>query len=112
MTVSIWSLGADNRYRVNPTSIRTITVPPVETEAKIFCMQEHLNTTEYVSVSLGDMIGVSLPENNPISVLRTNENLTQSILWAPNFDNTSLNLMSINGISLHVYATIGELKAN
>ena len=75
-------------------------------------MQEHLNTTEYVSVSLGDMIGVSLPENNPISVLRTNENLTQSILWAPNFDNTSLNLMSINGISLHVYATIGELKEN
>ena len=70
MTVAVWSLDIKtNTYVLSPGSARNITLNPIRTLAKIFCVEESLDESDYVEVSQGDVIGVVLGPNNAIPVL-------------------------------------------
>ena len=70
MTVGVWSLDTNtNVYRLTEGSDRTITLVPIATLAKVFCVEETLEVSNFVSVTQNDVIGVVLPNNNAIPVL-------------------------------------------
>ena len=113
ITVAVWSLDtATNTYIVSPSSIRNITLQPIQTLAKIFCVEESLNETEYVVVSTGDLIGVVLPSNNVIPVISSNSESAISMKFSQSevpLSFLKLELLNSTGIALHLYASIGKL---
>ncbi len=114
MKVAVWSLDvASNTYIVNPRSIRFITLTAVQTLAKIFCVQEPINQTEYVSVSHGDVIGLSLHSANAIPIVGSSS-LNSTTLLKVNTekdfpsDMSEADLMTMTTRTLHLHATLGK----
>ena len=64
MTVAAWRL-VGGTYQLVQGTTRTLTLSPVQTLAKIFCVEEALDPADDVAVSMGDVIGVVLPSTNP-----------------------------------------------
>ena len=96
---------------VSPSSIRTITLQPVQTLAKIFCVEETLSETEYIVVSRGHVIGVVLPSINGTPIISFNASSEKYIMKTQsdgslNIDQSSLFTQS--GIALQLNATIGK----
>ena len=50
MTVAVWSWDAATAYILCPSSIRTITLQPVQTQAKIFCVVKFLTETKHYNI--------------------------------------------------------------
>ena len=112
MTVAVWSLDTDtNAYIVSPSSIRTITLQPVQTLAKIFCVEESVNQSEFVQVSLGDVIGVVLPSSNAIPIISSSVDPLIAIKKHPRnespVDLLQSDLSYLSSTALHLYATVG-----
>ena len=101
-------------YILSPSSIRTITLQPVQTQAKIFCVVKFLTETKHIILSLGNVIGVVLPSNNPIPIVRSNVSSKKYIMKNSqsdyHFNITQRNLLPINETVLLLYATIGIAK--
>ena len=115
MTVAVWSLDvATDTYVVNPNSIKTITLQPVQTLAKIFCIEESLDERDFILVSQNDVIGVVLPSSNPIPILGSNADpsiqLRRHISSTSPADVISSELTTLSSSVLHLYATIGRLQ--
>ena len=113
MTVAVWSLDtATNTYIVSPSSIRTITLQPVQTLAKIFCVEECLSETDYITVSKGDVIGVVLPSNLSIPIVSSSASSEKLIIKHSRSDsplNLSCSMLCPKyETALHFYATIGK----
>ena len=113
MTVAAWRLDA-GMYRLIQGTSRTITLTPIETKAKIFCKEEALDPVDYVLVSEGDVIGVVLPNTNPIPVVSSNAGSGSSL--RRHLQNTSpTDLMGseftdMPNLALHVYAKLGKYR--
>ena len=113
MIVAVWSLDtATNTYIVSPTSIRTITLQPIQTLAKIFCVEELLSENDFVLVSTGDVIGVVLPSNGAIPIVSSNANPPLSIMKRSQngnpIDLLQSDLIDLSSSALHLYATISK----
>ena len=110
MTVGVWSLDTNtNVYRLTEGSARTITLVPVAMLAKVFCVEETLEASNFVSVTQNDVIGVLLPNDNAIPVLsastglsliRHNQVVISSSLMASEFSTSS-------NTGLHLYSNLG-----
>ncbi len=114
MTVAVWSLDvATDTYIVNSNSIKTITLQPVQTLAKIFCTVESLDERDFILVSQNDVIGVVLPSSNPIPILGSNADpsiqLGRHISSTSPADVISSELTTLSSSVLHVYATVGKV---
>ena len=114
MTVAVWSLNtATNTYTVSPSSIKTITLQPVQTLAKVFCIEESLNETEFVQVSQDDVIGVVLPSSNAIPIISFSLESHKHVLkYSEN--ETPVNVLQYNArkednVSMHLRATLSKL---
>ena len=111
MTVGVWSLDSSaTTYQLTSGSNRTITLTPVATLAKIFCVLESLDPADYVFVSQNDVIGVTLPASNAIpvlssasgsSLLRHSEAVNTASLLASGFNTT-------DNRGLHLYSNLGK----
>ena len=117
MTVSVWSLDtATNTYIVSPSSIRIITLQPIQTLAKIFCVEESLNETDYITVSKGDVIGVVLPSSISIPIVSSSTSSEKFIMKHSRNDsplNLSCSMLCPEyETALHLYATIGKSILN
>ncbi len=88
MTVAAWRLEAGTYLLIQGTN-RTISLDPIDTKAKIFCVEETLVPGDYVSVSQGDFIGVVLPSTNPIPVVSTDAGSSSSLMKHPQSVGTS-----------------------
>ena len=115
MTVAVWSMdAATSTYIVSPVSIRTITLLPVQTRAKIFCVVTFLTETDYIILSHGDVIGMVLPSNNPIPIVSSQVSSEKYTMKHSQSDYplniTQSNLLPITETVLHLYATIGMPK--
>ena len=103
-----------NQYELLPESDHTLElVQPASTLAKIFCKTEVLEPSEYVRVQTDDVIGVSLPTQNPLPILASDATgyslMMNGTLNAPG---TVLlaDLDEASSMTLHLYPTIGEHK--
>ena len=113
MTVAVWSLHtATNTYIVSSSSIRTITLQPNQTLAKIFCVEESLSENDSVLVSTGDVIGVVLSSSNAIPIVSSNANAPVSIMKHSQNENPidllQSDLIDLSNSALHLYATISK----
>ena len=114
MTVAAWSL-EDDTYRVIPGSSSTISLTPVMTHAKIFCIKETLDSANYVAMAEGDVVGVVLPSSNPIPVVSTNADSSQLMKHSQSTSATDLlgsEFTTISDSALHVYANLGMTKCH
>ncbi len=113
MTVAVWRLDLNtNTYNVLTDTVRIITLQPVTTLAKIFCVEETLDPAEYVQVSQGDVIGAVLPSNNPIPVIGSNTGFSFSLMKHSQ-NSATTNLLSsefttLGVTALHLYTTLGK----
>ena len=112
MTVGVWSLDTNtNVYRLTEGSARTITLVPVATLAKVFCVEETLEASNSVSVAQNDVIGVVLPNNNAIPVLTSNAALSlirhSQAVTTPSLVASEFSTTSNRG--LHLYSNLGML---
>ena len=113
MTVAVWSLDtAINTYIVSPSSIRTITLQPITTLAKIFCVEHNLGETEYSMVSPGDVIGIVLPSTNAIPIVSTSAGSEKYIVKHAQNEHplnvVQSKLQAVYETTLHLYATVGK----
>ena len=103
-----------NQYELLPGSDHTLElVQPVSTLPKIFCKTEVLEASEYVRVQIGDVIGVSLPTQNPLPILANGANGYS--LMRHNTLNASSTIQSaalseVSSMALHLYPTIGKTQ--
>ena len=101
-----------NQYELLPGSDYTLElVQPASTPAKIFCKTEILQTSEYVRVQTGDVIGVSLPTQNPLPILASGANgyslMRHNAINAPSTLQAAA-LSEVSSMALHIYPTIGK----
>ena len=114
MTVAVWSLDIKtNTYVLSPGSARNISLNPIRTLAKIFCVEESLDESDYVEVSQGDVIGVVLGLNNAIPVLGSAASsgaftLEQSQNEYP--QNIPRQSLSTLNMLLHLYASTSGIR--
>ena len=113
-TLSVWRLNsAMNQYELVPGSDYTLQlVQPVSTLAKIFCKTEVLQPQDYVRVQAGDVIGVSMPTQNPLPLVASEAvgfNLMKhSEIAAP----AALQMSALNdapNMAMHLFPTIRTL---
>ena len=112
-TLGVWRLNAAmNQYELLPGSDYTLQlVQPVSTPAKIFCQTEVLQPQDYVRVQSGDVIGVSMPAQNPLPLVASDA--TGYSLMMNSALNTPATLQSASlsegtNMALHLYPTIGK----
>ena len=109
----MWRLNTElNQYELLPGSDHTLElVQPASTPAKIFCKTEVLQASEYVRVQTGDVIGVSLPTQNPLPLVSSGATgyslLMNDALNAPGTLQLAA-LSETSSMALHLYPTIGE----
>ncbi len=114
MTVALWRLDSNtNTYNVITDTVRIITLQPVTTLAKIFCIEETLDPSEYVQVSQGDVIGAVLPSSNPVPVIGSNTGSTFFSLMKHSHNSVAINLLSselttLSETALHLYTTLSK----
>ena len=114
MTVAVWRLDSNtNTYNVLTDTVRIITLQPVTTLAKIFCVEETLDPAEYVQVSQGDVIGAVLPSSNPVPVIGSNTGSTFFSLMKHSHNSVAINLLSselttLSETALHLYTTLSK----
>ena len=112
-TLGVWRLNAAmNQYELLPGSEYILQlVQPVSTPAKIFCKTEILQAQDYVRVQTGDIIGVSLPTQNPLPLVASDATgyslMMNSVLNTP-ATLQSASLSEGTNMALHLYPTIGK----
>ena len=101
-----------NQYDLLPGSDYTLQlVQPVNTPAKIFCKTEVLQPQDYVRVQSGDVIGVSMPTQNPLPLVASDA--TGYSLMMNSALNTQATLQSASlsegtNMALHLSPIIGK----
>ena len=113
MTVAVWRLDTGtNTYRVVTGSSRTITLVPTQTLAKIFCVEETLDSADSVFVMQNDVIGAVLPSSNPIPVVSSDPSSSSSLMRhsqsSSAIDLLNSELTSLSGTALHLYGSISK----
>ena len=111
MTVGVWSLDASETiYLLTAGSSGTITLVPVATLAKVICVEETLNPTDYIFVSQNDVIGVVLPATNAIPVLSstTGVALTRHSQTTTSSSLVRSQFTSVSNSALHLYSNLGK----
>ena len=106
MTVAAWRLEGGTYQLVQGTA-RMLTLSPVQTLAKVFCVEEVLDPADYATVSMGDVIGVVLPSTNPIPVISSNTG--SSLMRHPQTRTTNLlgsEFTTLPDSALHLYAKL------
>jgi len=93
-------------------SIKNITLQPVQTLAKIFCVEVALMEEEYVHVSEGDVLGVILPSLNRIPIVGSSEEVDRYFLQYSSAEiSASIKFSGITNESnlfAHLFATVGK----
>ena len=113
MTVAVWSLdSATNTYMASRDSIKNVILQPVQTPAKIYCVEVALLEEEYFPVSQGDVIGVVLPSENKIPVVGFSEQMDNHFLQYSSKEMFTpiqvSGLRSGRNLFVHLSATIGK----
>ena len=112
-TVGVWRLNSvTNQYELLQASDYTLQlVQPASTPAVIFCRMELLQPQDYVRVETGDVIGVSLPQQNPLPIVASGATgyslKTHTALNAPPAIQQFV-LTDASSMALHLYPTIGR----
>ena len=112
-TVGVWRLNnATTQYELLQGSDYTLQlVQPASTPAVIFCKTELLQPQDYVRVETGDVIGVSLPQQNPLPIVASGATgyslKTQSASNTPTAMQRST-LTDASSVALHLYPTTGR----
>lgn len=112
-TVGVWRMNAAmNQYELVPGSDHTLelTQPPT-TPARIFCKTEMLNPMDYASVQTGDVIGVSMPTQNPLPLVAsdaTGFNLMRDSGVGALADLQMATLNDAPNMAMHLFPTIGK----
>ena len=116
-TLGVWKLNAAmNQYELIPGSNYTLQlVQPVSTPARIFCQTAVLQPQDYVRVQTGDVIGVTMPAQNPLPLVASDA--TGYSLMMNSALNTPATLQSTflsegTNMALHLYPTIGKQSNN
>ena len=110
-TVAIWRFNnVTGRYNVVSTSVLSLTHRTRQLLADIYCRQESLAPENYPAIREGDIIGVSLPPDNPIRMIGAS-NLDSYVI--SRYDGSTSTLSSASpgdlspvSMSLHLYADI------
>ena len=113
MTVATWSFNSTaNTYYLTEGSNHFITLQPTETLPKIFCKEEILDSSEYIYVNVGDIIGVVLPLRNPIPLVSSNSGSSFSLLKHSEDtitgDLSNSELTTLSQTALHLHTSLGE----
>ena len=120
-TVGVWRLNtATNQYELLPGSDFTLSEQPKSTLAVIVCRTENLQAQDYVSVQMGDVVGVSLPEQNPLPMVATDTTgFGLQVVNVPINAPAALQAAALNNapdMALHLFPTVGmcniELKSS
>ena len=112
-TVGVWRLDtATDQYELLQGSDYTLQlVQPASTPAVIFCKTELLQPQDYVRVEMGDIIGVSLPAQNPLPIVASGATgyslKTHNAPNAPSMIQQTA-LTDASNMALHLYPTIGK----
>jgi hypothetical protein len=111
MTVAAWRLEGGT-YRLIKGTSRNITLSFIATLAIIFCMEETVDPVDYVLITEGDVIGVVLPNTNPLPVVGSNTSSASSMKKhlhnAATADLLVSEFTEIPDTALHVYANLGK----
>ena len=111
--MGVWRLNAAmNRYELLPGSDFTLSLEqPKSTPAIIVCQTETLQSQDYVPVQMGDVVGVSLPEQNPLPVVASDTSgFGLQVINMPMAAPAALQAATLNNapdMALHLFPTIG-----
>ena len=112
-TVGVWRLNtALNQYELLPGSDHTLKlVQSARSKATIFCKTEILDTLAYVLVQTGDVVGVSLPNLNPLPLVASHAigyslKISSEVSTMEVLDETELR-NDLNK-ALHLFPTFGK----
>ena len=110
MTVGVWRLeSSTNTYMLIQGSSRTISLTHIITLAKVFCVEEMLDSVDYVFVAGDDVIGVVLPANNPIPVLSSGTStLLRHSASTLSTSRPATEFTTATNIGLHLYSNLGK----
>ncbi len=113
-SVAVWHLdNTTDQYILLNGSITLIELQPVDTLSPIYCTQKILEPDNSIEIRRGDVIGVELPEENPIPMIgMESENTLLRRLGSSDVAQLRLDglLVVVSG-ALHLYADIGKLVA-
>ena len=113
-TVGVWRLNAaTNQYELLTGSDYILSlVQPKNTPAKIVCQTETLQTQDYVPVQMGDVVGVSLPEQNPLPMVASDTTgFGLQVVNVPMMAPAALQAAALNSVpdmALHLFPTLGK----
>lgn len=101
-----------NRYELLPGSDYTLSLEqPKNTPAIIVCQTKALQPQDYVPVQTGDVVGVSLPEQNPLPVVASDTTgFGLQVINMPVAAPASLQAATLNNapnMALHLFPTVG-----
>ena len=111
-TVGVWRLNrSTQQYDLLPGSDYTLElVSPANTPAKIFCKREYLQPSEYVGVQTGDIVGASLPAQNPLPIVASDATGFGLTVHETQTTPAALQMATLNDVSdmaLHLFPTVG-----
>ena len=115
-TVGVWRLNAAmNQYELLPGSDFTLSLEqPKNTPAVIVCQTETLQPQDYVPVQMGDVVGVSLPEQNPLPIVASGSaGFGLQVINMPMNAPAALQVATLNNapnMALHLFPTVGMYK--
>ena len=104
---------AMNQYELLPGSDFTLSLEqPKSTPAIIVCQAETLQPQDYVPVQTGDVVGVSLPEQNPLPIVASDATgFGLQVINAPAMSApAALQAATLNNapdMALHLFPTVG-----
>ena len=115
-TVGVWRLNsATNQYELLPGSDGTLSLSqPKDTPAKVVCQTKDLEPQDYLPVEQGDVVGVTLPEENPLPVVSTDTTgFGLQVINAPMTAPSALQVATLNDapdMALHLFPSVGMRK--
>ena len=101
-----------DQYELLPGSDFTLSLEqPKSTPAIIVCQTETLQVQDYVPVQMDDVVGVSLPEQNPLPIVATDTTgFGLQMINAPMSAPAALQAANLNNapnMALHLFPTVG-----
>ena len=104
--VAVWRLDNTSnqysQYSMVNGSVTLIQLHPVNTLARIYCTQVLLDPVNYTEIRQGDIVGVTLPSQNPIPMIGTTSGYTILLFYLLI---SSGNFSSVN-FAIHLYTDI------
>ena len=111
--MGVWRLNpVTGQYDLLPGSAYTLElVQPPNTPAKIFCKKEPLEPSNYIGVQRGDIVGASLPAQNPLPIVASDATGFSLMVHDTQTTPAALQTATLNDVSdmaMHLFPTVGK----